>query len=759
MKTADRPARPDVEPALSENAIAVLKRRYLAPGETPADLFWRVAWHVAQAETAYGGDAAAVAARFHRAMAACDFMPNSPALMNAGRELGQLFACFVLPVADALQSAGDDGIFDSIRSAALIHQSGGGTGFSFSRLRPEGARVASSGGRASGPVSFMRVFNSATEAVHQGGFRRGANMGILRVDHPDILDFVNLKADPREMANFNLSVGLTDDFLRAVREDRPHETVDPHTGRREPLRDKVRDAAGHLSGYGERVWKARELYDLIVQRAWESGEPGVVFLDRINAFNPTPQLGAMEATNPCGEQPLLPFEACNLASINLGRFVDDGPAASPESRIQWSRLADTVKLVVRYLDDTIDANRYPKPQVEAIVRGNRKIGLGLMGWADMLFRLEIPYDADEAVALARTLAKFIRDEGWSASMDLASERGPFPNYAGSAWAKGHPYFRAPRPVRNATVTTVAPTGTISIIAGASGGIEPVFSIAFERHVMDGTRLVEVHPHFRAAGEREGWYGERLARAVMASGSVRGRKDVPERWQKVFASARDVAPEGHLRMQAAFQDFTDNAVSKTVNFPREATPESIRRVYDLAVELGVKGVTVYRDGSRIGQPMQLAARDARDLAERATGVRYRYPTNLGTAHVMITDDERGPRELFTTIGKAGSDISALTQAIGRLVSTALGHGVPAAEIARQLLNITSEPVPHDGGWVKSVPDAIGQALARYLAERDHDGPAEELGSPTGGLCPDCGAPLVIESGCRGGKCLSCGFSKC
>jgi len=749
------PPRPDLPVALTENALAVLKRRYLMKGESPEDLLWRVAWHVAQADT---GPAPA-ALRFHRALAALDFLPNSPCLMNAGRDLGQLFACFVLPVSDALESPDGDGIFDAIRSTAVIHQSGGGTGFSFSRLRPEGSTVASSGGRASGPVSFMRVFNAATHAIHQGGFRRGANMGILRVDHPDILDFIGIKSDPREMTNFNLSVGLTDDFLRAVREDRPHEVVDPKTGRRSPLRAKVRDASGHVAGLEEKVWRARDVYDLVCRRAWESGEPGVVFLDRINAFNPTPKLGPMEATNPCGEQPLLPWEACNLASINLGRFVDDGASASPESRVQWSRLADTVRLCVRFLDDVIDANRYPRPQIEAIVKANRKIGLGVMGWADMLFRLGLPYDGPVALSLARTLMRFIKDEGWKASMELADERGPFPNYAESAWAKGHPYFKTPRPVRNATITTIAPTGTISIIAGASGGIEPVFSVAYERHVMDGTRLVEVHPHFRDAGTREGWYDDALARRVMAAGTVRGERSIPERWRAVFASARDVSPEAHLRMQAAFQESTDNAVSKTVNFPREATPESIRQVYDLAVELGVKGVTVYRDGSRADQPMQLARRDSRELPDRAFGVRYRYPTNLGTAHVMITEDDRGPREVFATVGKAGSDIAALAQAIGRLISTAFGHGVPADDIARQLLNITSQPVPNAHGWVKSVPDAIGQALARYLSERAQGGAAEEVGTPTGGLCPDCGAPLVFESGCRGGRCLSCGFSQC
>ncbi|MBI2931699.1 MAG: adenosylcobalamin-dependent ribonucleoside-diphosphate reductase [Planctomycetes bacterium] len=759
------PPRPDLSAHLADNALAVLRRRYLIrdeqgrPAETPEDLFWRVAWTVAQAESAYGGDAIPIAQRFYHSLMTLDFLPNSPTLMNAGRELGQLFACFVLPVADALHTPEDDGIFDTVRSTALIHQSGGGTGFSFSHLRPEGSLVRSSGGRASGPISFMRVYNAATEAISQGGFRRGANMGILRVDHPDILDFINIKSDPREMTNFNLSVAVTDDFLRAVRDDGPHETLDPHTGRRAPLRDKVRDDTGRVTGLADKIWSARELYDLICRRAWESGEPGIVFLDRVNAFNPTPHIGPMEATNPCGEQPLLPFEACNLASLNLGRFVADDESGKTHERIQWPRLAETVRLAVRFLDDVIDINRYPKPQIERIVKGNRKIGLGVMGWADMLFRLGIRYDGEEAFALGRTLMKFIREEGWKASMDLAQEREPFPNYPGSAYVSGHAYFNAPRPLRNATVTTIAPTGTISIIAGASGGIEPVFSIAFERYVMDGTRLVEVHPRFREIGRREGWYTEELARRIMSAGTARDCPEVPERWRDVFAGARDIPPEGHLRMQAAFQEFCDNAVSKTVNFPRDASPVGIRRVYDLAVEWGVKGVTVYRDGSRAAQPMQLAAGAERGLADHAPGTRYRYPTNLGTAHVIVTEDERGPREVFATVGKSGTDISALAQAIGRLISTALGYGVPPDEIARQLLGITSQPMPFGGGWVKSVPDAIGQALARFLAERKQAGPVLQTGAPTGGLCPDCGAPLVVESGCFGGKCLSCGFAKC
>lgn len=757
--------RPELAPALSENARIVLEKRYLIRDEegrvveSPEEMFWRVARCVSSVEP----DPELWAGRFYRLLASLDFVPNSPCLMNAGRRLGQLFACFVLPVEDTIAGENDDGIFDTIRSTAIIHQSGGGTGFDFSRLRPEGSVVGSTRGRSSGPISFMRVFNAATNAIHQGGFRRGANMGILRIDHPDILDFIRLKTDLSEMTNFNLSVGITDEFIRAVRADRPHIVVDPHTGARGPLRDKRRDAEGTFTGLEEREWSAREVYDLVVRRAWETGEPGVIFLDRIHDANPTPQLGRMEATNPCGEQPLLPFEACNLGSINLAHF------AGPESRFQWDLFAETIRLGVRFLDDVIDANRYPKPQIERIVKGNRKVGLGLMGWADLLFRMEIRYDSDEALAFARRLMKFMKEESWKASMDLARERGAFPNFEGSLFTTeaDHPYFAdawreetarlgRPAPMRNATVTTIAPTGTISIIAGASGGIEPLFSLAFHRHVLNGEKLLEVNPIFSEVARREGFERTEVLERIVREGTCRGIEAVPPHWQDVFVSAHDVSPEWHMRMQAAFQEFTDNAVSKTVNFPEHATVEDVRRVYDLALELGVKGVTVYRDGSRRNQPMALAksaAPSKRPVPESAPGRRYRYPTNLGHAYITVTEDAHGVREIFTNIGKCGSDVTALSEAICRILSTALAYGVPMAELAEQLLNITSQPVPADGGWVKSLPDAIGQAMMRHLNAR-----STRAGKATGALCPECGAPLRFEEGCAGGKCL-CGFSRC
>jgi ribonucleoside-diphosphate reductase alpha chain len=649
--------RPDLPVSLGPNALAVLQKRYLLKdergraAESPEDMLWRVAVHVALAERIYGADDVRlqeIAGRFYRMMASLDFLPNSPALMNAGRRLGQYFACFVLPVADAIIDDKDEGIFDTLRSAAFIHKTGGGTGFDFSRIRPESTRVESTHGRASGPLSFMRVFNAATDAIHQGGFRRGANMAILRVDHPDILDFINAKAEPGELTNFNLSIGVTDEFLRAVRGNLKHYVVDPHTGRKTTLREKVRDAEGNIVGTGDRDWTARELYELAVRRAWESGEPGLFFVDRVNRFNPTPALGEITATNPCGEQALLPWEACNLGSINLSRFVEPagtlGTATSPESRIRWKALADTATLAVRFLDDVIDVNAYPKPQIEELVKGNRKIGLGVMGWADMLFRLGVPYDSEQALALARSLMRFIRDEAWKASQDLARERGPFPNWAGSAWSNGHGYFAAGAPMRNAMVTTVAPTGTISILAGCSAGIEPLYSLAFVRQILNGEQLPEIHPYFQEVADREKFASPGLTERLVREGSCRRIDEIPGRWRDIFACAHDVTPEGHLRMQAAFQESTDNAVSKTVNFPAEATVEDVRRVFDLAFEGGVKGVTVYRDRSRKTQPMALR----NDPDARAAGV-------------------SGP----------------LGDAVGRLVGLAIARGASADDVARAL----------------------------------------------------------------------------
>ncbi len=550
------------------NALTVLGRRYQRRDgagqivESPSELLLRVARAVASAESRHGGDAERWQARFLDAMSRLEFLPNSPTLMNAGKQAGQLSACFVLPVADSMPE-----IFDAVKWAAMIQQTGGGTGFAFSRLRPSGDLVRSTSGIASGPVSFIEVFNTATDAIRQGGVRRGANMGILRVDHPDVLEFISAKSDPRRLRNFNVSVAITDEFMDALEHGREYALRNPRSG----AEVKRLDA--------NRVWR------LIAQLAWKSGEPGVIFIDRINAANPTPQLGEMESTNPCGELPLLPFEACNLGSIDVGKLVRGG-------QLDWARLGELVRLGVRFLDDVIEVNHYPLPQIETITRANRKIGLGVMGFADALIRLRVAYDSERALQLADELAAFIEREAQAASAELARERGPFANWTGSKWDRaGSP------PLRNATTTTIAPTGTLSILAGCSGGIEPLYAVSFVRQVLDGDRLIDVHPLFVEAARAGGWYSEALMAKIAERGSVRGLDEVPAETQRLFVTAYDVAPEWHLRMQASFQRHVHNAVSKTINFPRSATVEQVEAAYREAYRLGCKGVTAYRDGSR------------------------------------------------------------------------------------------------------------------------------------------------------------------
>jgi ribonucleoside-diphosphate reductase alpha chain len=568
--------------AWSPNALTVLERRYLLkdPGgrvlETPEQLLARVSRALAEPDARYGVDPDATAARFLDAMARLELVPNSPTLMNAGRPLGQLAACFVLPVEDSLE-----GIFNAVKWAAIIQQTGGGTGFAFSRLRPAGDRVSTTQGAASGPVSFIEVFNTATDAIRQGGVRRGANMGILRVDHPDVLEFASVKGDPKRLRNFNVSLAITDEFMRAVAEGRDYALVNPRDGQ------------------VVRRLDARKVFDLVSRLAWQSGEPGVIFIDRINALNPTPKVGAMESTNPCGELPLLPFEACNLASIDVGKLVDE-----KTRDFDWARLGELIEVGVHLLDNVIDANRYPLPQIEAITRANRKVGLGVMGFADALIRLGIAYDSEPALAVAEKLMAFLEERARAASAKLARERGAFENFAGSRWDRpGAP------PLRNATTTTIAPTGTISIIAGCSGGIEPLYAISFVRRVLDGKRLVEVHPLFVERARREGWYSDALMDRIAERGSVRGLDGVPADAQALFATAYDVAPRWHLRMQAAFQKHVDNSVSKTINLPESATVEEVAAIYREAYEIGLKGVTVYRDGSRVDQVLSFGASEA------------------------------------------------------------------------------------------------------------------------------------------------------
>ncbi|MCF8127839.1 MAG: vitamin B12-dependent ribonucleotide reductase [Deltaproteobacteria bacterium] len=731
---------------LSDNAIQVLERRYLKRDregriiESPEEMFARVAHHIAQAEKRYGGEEriGEVEETFYKLMTEFKFLPNSPTLMNADRELGQLAACFVLPIEDSM-----DGIFDSLKNAALIHKSGGGTGFSFSRLRPKKARVGTTGGIASGPVSFMKIFNTATEQVKQGGTRRGANMAILRVDHPDIMEFIHCKQENEELNNFNISVGVTDAFMESVNADTSYDLIDPRNGRK----------TGQLN--------AKEVYDALTLRAWENGDPGIVFLDKINHDNPTPGLGEIESTNPCGEQPLLPMEACNLGSINLAKFVtntDDGPA------IDYTDLKAVVRESVHFLDNTIDMSRYPLPEIGDMVRGNRKIGLGIMGFADLLYQLRIPYDSEKALETAETIMAFIQEESHQASRQLAEERGVFGNFDKSVF-KG----RKECSYRNATTTTIAPTGTLSIIAGCSSGIEPLFALSFARNVMDNDRLVETNAHFEKRAKEKRYFSPELMDIVAQRGTIHSIEEIPEEDRAVFVTAHDVVPEWHLRMQAAFQKYTDNAVSKTVNLPRDATVEDVQKVYDLAYALSCKGVTIYRDGSKENQVLSFTEKEKQphgrfmtaveERPETLLGFTTKMTTGMGALYVTVTEFEDRPFEVFATIGKSGRSTTAKTEAIGRLVSLALRSGVRVEKIVEQLKGIGGEhPIFQKDGLVLSIPDAISRVLEkRYLQGQPAVNGNKNGKSLLGETCPECGQTISFEEGCM--TCHFCGFSKC
>jgi ribonucleoside-diphosphate reductase alpha chain len=731
---------------LSGNARRVLERRYLKKDandrcvETPEQMFRRVAHHIAKPEKAYG-DANHVKKMeeiFYGMMTELKFLPNSPTLMNAGRSLGQLAACFVLPIEDSM-----DGIFDALKNAALIHKSGGGTGFSFSRLRPKNSRVGTTGGVASGPVSFMKIFNTATEQVKQGGTRRGANMAILRVDHPDIMEFISCKNTNKELNNFNISVAVTEPFMEAAKTASNYNLIDPRDARK----------VG--------VLKASEVYEALVIQAWESGDPGIIFLDRINKDNPTPALGEIESTNPCGEQPLLPGEACNLGSVNLAKFVIEDEEAPA---IDYEGLKEVLWLAVRFLDNTIDMSKYPLPAIDRMVKGNRKIGLGLMGFADMLYQLGVPYRSEAAIEIAEEVMAFIQKESHEASKSLAEERGVFPNFDQSRFKEeGGPTYR------NATVTTIAPAGTLSIIADCSSGIEPLFALSFVRRVMDNDELLEVNPYFEMVAREKGFYSRELMDTVARRGSIKDIEEIPEDVREVFVTAHDVEPEWHIRMQAAFQKYTDNAVSKTVNLPHDATVEDVSKIYRLAYELGCKGVTIYRDGSKENQVLSFSEKDEaeqdgfmtviKERPETLGGFTTKMTTGMGNLYVTVTEYEGRPFEVFATIGKSGRSTTAKTEAIGRLVSLALRSGVRVNTIVDQLKGIGGEhPVFQKDGLVLSIPDAISRVLEkRYLKDGTSKRRGKYENSLLGETCPDCGQTISFEEGCM--TCHFCGFTKC
>ena len=759
---------------ISTNAMTVLEKRYLAKDENGdltenvEGMFRRVADTIASADANYDNtaDISKLSDEFYEMMTELRFLPNSPTLMNAGRTLGQLSACFVLPVEDSME-----GIFDSVKNAALIHKSGGGTGFSFSRLRQSGSAVRSTGGVASGPISFMKVFNAATEAVKQGGTRRGANMGVLRIDHPDILDFINCKADNKEITNFNISVGITEAFMEAVENHSDYDLIDP----------KTKQAVGHLS--------AEKVFDMIVDHAWKNGEPGIIFLDRLNRDNVIPTMGEIESTNPCGEQPLLPYESCNLGSINLVKMLRKTLIGY---EFDFGLLGETVEKAVHFLDNVIDVNNYPLEKIAETTRASRKIGLGIMGWADALLMLGIPYNSDEAVELAERVMGYIENTGHAASAKLAEQRGTFPLFTVSTMKDGVD-------MRNATVTTIAPTGTLSIIAGCSSGVEPVFAYAFIRNIMDGTEMIEVNPVLTEKLKELGLYNDRILRKIVKEGTIAHVEEIPEEVRRVFVCAHDIEPVDHIRMQAAFQRHTDNAVSKTVNFPKEATRSEVRDVYMLAYKEGCKGVTIYRDGSREEQVLNIGQVnhengktgapspwnsanlpgyghiEPRPRPDVTRGFTEKVKIGCGGLYVTVNYDENGICEVFTSTGKAGGCPSQ-SEATARLASIALRSGISINEVYDQLKGIRCpSTIRQQGMSCTSCPDAIAKVVmkvSRLIEDQPKEKaapavkpekklPAQAADVPSSAseihACPECGSVVEHEGGCV--ICRNCGFSKC
>ncbi|MCL2281346.1 MAG: vitamin B12-dependent ribonucleotide reductase [Dehalococcoidia bacterium] len=741
---------------LSDNAMRVLEKRYLQKDkqgnviETPEDMFRRVAQTIAAAELNYNpkADVKAWADKFYVAMTSLEFLPNSPTLMNAGRELGQLSACFVLPIDDSM-----DSIFEAVKNTALIHKSGGGTGFSFSRLRPATDRVGTTGGVASGPVSFMRAFDVATDVIKQGGTRRGANMAILNVTHPDILHFISSKEDMVSLTNFNISVAVTADFMKAVKSGSDYELINPRT----------KESAGKLN--------AKMVFDKMVELAWKTGDPGVIFIDRINQGNPTPQLGHIESTNPCGEQPLLPYESCNLGSINLSRMLK----RNGKTEIDYKKLRDTVKLAVRFLDNVIDVNRFPLPAIGEMTRQTRKIGLGVMGFADLLVQLGIPYNSEEALRVAEDVMSVVNNTAHKISMELGEERGVFPAFAGSIYDKPD----APK-VRNAACTTIAPTGTLSIIANCSGGIEPVFALSFTRNILDGAKFIEVNPYFEEAARSGGFYSEELMQKLANGEHLKDVANVPDGAKRVFVTAHDIDVQWHVRMQAAFQHHTDNAVSKTVNFPKEATAADVAKVYMMAYEEQLKGITIYRDGSRDGQVLTTgkdaakgnekesrlvsALSSPRKRSKVTNGFTERVTTGCGYIYVTVNSDEHGICEVFSHLGKTGGCAAAQLEALCRLISLGLRSGIEEASLVKQLKGIRCPSIAWENSKsILSCADAIAGVLehqAGLVQEKDDLGhSAQDLGlvKNVAGQCPECTSLLSYQEGCL--VCPGCGYTKC
>ena len=742
---------------LSENALTVLKKRYLRKDkegnivETPEQMFKRVASNIASADGKYGEDKDGVKRteeKFYRLMASLEFLPNSPTLMNAGTPLQQLSACFVLPVDDSIES-----IYEAIKYSALIHKSGGGTGFSFSRIRPKGSPVGTTSGVASGPVSFMKVFDASTEAIKQGGRRRGANMGILDVSHPDIMEFITCKEKEGEVRNFNISVAVTDNFMEAAQKGEDYELVDPRTG----------EVTGRLN--------AAEVLDKIAEMAWKNGEPGLIFIDRINQFNPIPHIGKIEATNPCGEQPLLPYESCNLGSINLSKMVKEG-------KVDWEKLKSVVHTAVHFLDNVIDANKYPLSQIEKNTKENRKIGLGVMGFADMLVKLNIPYNSKKALNLAEKVMNFIQEESKKASAELAKKRGTFPNFKGSIWDKKG------IKVRNATTTTIAPTGSISMIADCSSGIEPIFSLVYYKHVLEGEKLLYINSEFEKVAREKGFYSRKLMEKIAENkGSCQNIAEIPEEIKKVFVTALDISYQDHVKMQAVFQKYTDNAVSKTINMPDHTTKSEVKDAFLLAWKLGCKGITIYRDKSRKEQVLNAGKKEEKALAPRPRpkvtyGMTREIRTGCGDLYVTITEDEKGePFEVFAQLGKSGGCAASQTEAIGRLASLALRSGIPWSLVVKQLKGISCDrPWGLGKNKILSCADAVGKAIEMYIEEKirtdffpegkktpsrriiSEEKPEKSLKKRKIGACPECGSSTIeYEGGCF--VCKSCGYSEC